>query len=171
MISAVVLLYFFIRVEDKIARYIYTIVSWTAICFAMTQALSAFHGLNLTRILMSWGMTDAILLILNILNYKKTKCIQANSALSGLHFSKRMAIWTAFAFGMICLALKTVPYNWDSIISYYPARFSIIRTATGTDSRQSTTPPSRAKGALTPSAEWNGKPRLLSTAIRIAAAT
>ena len=57
------------------------------------------------------------------------------------------------------------------IISYYPARFSIIHTATGTDSRQSTTPPSRAKGALTPSAEWNGKPRLLSTAIRIAAAT
>ena len=57
------------------------------------------------------------------------------------------------------------------IISYYPARFSIIRTATGTDSRQSTTPPSKAKGALTPSAEWNGKPRLLSTAIRIAAAT
>ena len=57
------------------------------------------------------------------------------------------------------------------IISYYPARVSIIRTATGTDSRQSTTPPSRAKGALTPSAEWNGKPRLLSTAIRIAAAT
>lgn len=123
MISAVVLLYFFIRVEDKIARYIYTIVSWTAICFAMTQALSAFHGLNLTRILMSWGMIDTILLILNILNYKKTKCIQANSALSGLHFSKRMAIWTAFAFGMICLALKTVPYNWDSMTYHLPRIF------------------------------------------------
>lgn len=123
MISAAILLYIFIKIEDKVARYIYTIASWTVICFAMTQVLSAFHGLSSAHLLASWIMIDVILLALNILNYKKTKCKQLSLRLLRLHFSKKMAIWGVFAFVMICLALKTVPYNWDSMTYHLPRIF------------------------------------------------
>lgn len=139
MISSFLLLLFTIKVQDKIERYIYAIASWMLICFSMTEILSVFNAINKTSLIIAWLAVDVLLIAFNWSEWRKIKWIQAKTYFVGIRRSRISYIWLAFAVFMLGLAIKTVPYNWDSM-TYHLARLfhwaqngSVDYYATGID--------------------------------------
>lgn len=120
MIIAVILLFILLKIEDRIERYINVALIWTLICFGITEFLSALHAVSSAGLRICWVMVDAILIVCNIVKYRKCNWKQEFNLPKKNPISGKVFLWGAFSIGMLCLALKTIPYNWDSMTYHLP---------------------------------------------------
>ncbi len=123
MISAVILLFLLMKTGDKVEKYVKAISVWMLFCFVITEALSVFQMISTLNLWICWIGFDVVLALLNISKYKKDGWKQISDFAFPRSINKKMLIWGIFALGMICLALKTVPYNWDSMTYHMPRIF------------------------------------------------
>lgn len=121
------------------------VITWL---YFLTELLSCFYGLTFRNLLVSWGMLDiALLFLLGYWTWKRRKRgkrikkdITEKRAII-LQMGTLCVIWIA----CILLALKTVPYNWDSMmyhlprIAYWRQNQSVAHYATN-EVRQITSP-------------------------------
>lgn len=120
MLLAVTLLYTIRREENKVERYINAASIWMLFCFLTTEVLSVFKAISCLSLWISWLMFDAGLL-LGCFRRRRFK-------LKHLFKIEKKLIWKTFmlgilALGMIGLAIKTIPYNWDSMTYHLPRIF------------------------------------------------
>lgn len=145
MIIALLLLFFLLRTKDYITRYIYAVALWMLICFCMTEILSAFELLNTKMLWMSWLTVDVFLFILGLVRKQRWNTNCFISKLKKVSIKADLLIWCVFVFVMLGMAVKTVPYNWDSMTYHLPRLFhwgqngSVDFYATGID-RQVSSP-------------------------------
>lgn len=129
MISAVILLYFLVKGEDKVERYIGAIAIWTLFCFALTEALSMISKVSTNNLWRGWIMFDIVLFILNVLKYRKNHR-QTIYSLRNKHITSKTIAWGLWAIMMVILAVKTVPYNWDSMTYHLSRIFYWVQNRT-----------------------------------------
>ena len=120
MLSSILLLFLLLKKEDKVAGYIYAIAIWTLICFAMTEILSAFHMISTKILWMCWGIVAISLLVLNVIKYKQNSLESIKALFRKEKLKKEYLVWGFFGVVMLVLAVKTVPYNWDSMTYHLP---------------------------------------------------
>ena len=123
MISSFLLLLLYIRKEDKTSRYIYAIAIWTLICFSMTEILSIFGAISTSNLRRCWLMLDILLLVLNIVKYRMTGLKEFKNLVCNIRMEKKFVIWGLFSVTMLLMVVKTVPYNWDSMVYHLPRIF------------------------------------------------
>lgn len=129
MISAIILLYFLMKGEDKVERYIGAIAIWTLFCFALTEALSMISKVSTNNLWRGWIMFDIVLIILNVLKYRKNHR-QTICSLRNKHITSKAIVWGLWAITMVILAVKTVPYNWDSMTYHLSRIFYWVQNKT-----------------------------------------
>ena len=122
MLLAVILLYIINKEGNKVERYINAASIWMLYCFLTTEVLSAFKAISYLSLWMCWLVLDAGLLLGCFLN-KKIKI---------KHLFKKEKKYTLgiLALGMIGLAIKTIPYNWDSMTYHLPRIFHWLQNGT-----------------------------------------
>lgn len=120
MISALFLLFCIIKMEDYVKRYIVAVNIWMLYCFTFTELLSVFSAVETINLWICWGMLDVVLLKINLSKLRRKTGHQICS-LAGRYLVFKEIILGMFIAGMIYLALKTMPYNYDSM-TYHMAR-------------------------------------------------
>lgn len=124
MIISFLILYILHRVyvKDKVEAYIGAAAWWMLICFGITEALSLTATIGVNRVRLVWGIIDFCGLCI----YWNSKKRQESKTFIFLFdykkiFSINTCLFFFFSIGMLFLAIKTVPYNWDSM-TYHCAR-------------------------------------------------
>ena len=130
MITVAILIFLLIKRQDKVERYIYTICIWTLLCYVITQVLSLFGAITTRKLWACWGMCVLALLVLNVMKYKRDKCSGRISELRGFHMSRLQIIFGFFAVVMLFLAVRTVPYNYDSMTYHLPRVYHWVQNET-----------------------------------------
>lgn len=122
MIIAFILLFVIYHklIADRTEAYIHAITTWTLLLFIMTEILSVFHGISFLSLWTCWILIDVTLFAV-ILKHKKQYVLR--NFFRGLkeYFKLEVIFFILLAAGMIFLALKMIPYNWDSM-TYHLAR-------------------------------------------------
>ena len=144
MISTAVLLYLLIRRQDSVERYISVICIWTLLCYLITQVLSVFEEITTKKLWACWGLCACILLFFNVINYRKNTKSGMTFHFKKVRIGRLQVAWGIFAVIMLFLAIKTVPYNYDSMTYHLPRVYhwlhneSIAHYATNIDRQVST---------------------------------
>lgn len=120
MICSLGLLVLLQKKKDIIERYIYAIVLWTTICYIITQGMSKFHAITTINLWIAWLIVD-ILLLFFCLVYPKSQVRNLTLCKQHFHINRCIILWYIFAIAVILVAVKTVPYNWDSM-TYHMSR-------------------------------------------------
>lgn len=85
-------------------------------CFVITEVLSIFQMITTLSLWICWIGFDIVLIFLIIIKYRKVGCRKIGDLVQLKCINNKKALlWGVLAIGMICLALKTMPYNWDSM--------------------------------------------------------
>lgn len=164
MICAIVLLYliFNSKASEKTEAYVYAIITWTLFMFGVTEILSVFHAIATVCLWAAWGMLDVILLSICLKGRMlKWKLIRISE------LPKSIICIIVFLAGVLFLALKTVPYNWDSMtyhlgrIVHWHQNSSVAHYATNI-TRQAASPVLGAFVNLNVYTMLNGNDRLLN---------
>lgn len=123
MISALFLSYGLMESEERTERYINAIVIWTLFAFVITEMLSWFRMVSTVSLWVCWLILDLALLGLNIGKYKKKGC-KWKRLLPPVRYATAGIMWMiVLSAGMVYLAIKTIPYNWDSMTYHLPRIF------------------------------------------------
>lgn len=123
MVSCYLLLYLlFYTNERRVLATSKAIVIWTLILFSMTEILSCFQGIRFWPVLLSWIVVDITLLLLLWRKKNGTVREMMKKAFScRVLFEKKELLFFVALAGMLGLmALRTVPYNWDSQTYHLP---------------------------------------------------
>lgn len=113
MICAMLLLFliFYSRKTEKVEAYIYAIIIWTLLLFGITEILSVFRAVAIGSLWLAWGILDSILFIICLKGHMfKCKIIKVRE------IPKSMICLAVFLAVILFFAVKTIPYNWDSIV-------------------------------------------------------
>lgn len=130
MLCAVILFYLLSRIEDKMERYINAVVMWTLYCFIVTEVLSLFHAVGVIPLWICWIGLDIVLFLCFVLQQKgKFAGIRRQFHIKK-YIKKKEIVFGLFAFLMIFLAFKTIPYNWDSMTYHLPRIFHWLQNGT-----------------------------------------
>lgn len=127
MLLAVLLLYIINREENKVERYINAVSMWMLYCFLTTEVLSVFKAISGLSLWVSWLVLDACLLSGCFLGRRfKVKHLFKNRK----NLNRKTFMLGILALGMIGLAIKTIPYNWDSMTYHLPRIFHWLQNGT-----------------------------------------
>ena len=122
MLIAFVLLYTLLANKETVERYIYAVIWWTLICYGMTEILSCFCAITTRNLWCCWLFLDIALLVLIFRKFPNR--LSAKSVVSAglkVFHKKEVILLAVFAIGLLFLAIRTVPYNWDSM-TYHLSR-------------------------------------------------
>lgn len=123
MISAFFLSYCLMTSEERTEKYINAVVVWTLFVFVMTEILSLFRIITTLNLWICWLALDLLLLIVNTRKCKKTGWKWKDHLPAGRHITAGKTIGIILSVGIVYLALKTTPYNWDSMTYHLPRIF------------------------------------------------
>lgn len=146
MICANILLYLNIHLYKQkkgkdqrvIVSYMEASAIWMLCLFLGTEILSCFHGINRLSLIFFWGVLDVVLLfdaIWRNREERKSRLCQCFPIQRILRY-KPIGILLLIGLLVIVLALRTVPYNWDSMtyrlsrIAYWTQNGSVEHFAT-----------------------------------------
>lgn len=133
MLIAMLELFFMFRslISDKISRYIHAVSVWTLIVYSSTQILSFNCGITTNNLRLFWVGIDLVLLIAII--------VKKRFAVESIHNLKKKVkdLWKDkffFCMGiyfiiMLILAIRMVPYNWDSMTYHCSRLFHWMQNA------------------------------------------
>ena len=119
MICACILFYLLFNEEDRIERYIKVIVAWVFSCYVSTEALSMVEAVTRRGVGTFWIGIDILILLGVIWKYRK-KDKKLSSLLQTNKINGKLLSFCAFAIVLIVMAIKTVPYNYDSMTYHLP---------------------------------------------------
>lgn len=128
MICAGVLLYLLFEDEDRIERYIKMIVVWVCFCYITTEVLSVIEAVTRRGVAVCWLGINIILILVVIWKYRKMielpwlgrfRCKISLKAIS----------FCTFTLILIVMAIRTVPYNYDSMTYHLPRIYHWIQNA------------------------------------------
>lgn len=166
MICACILFYLLFNEEDCIERYIKMIVAWVFSCYVSTEALSMVEAVTRRGIGVFWIGIDILVLLGVVWKYRK-KDKKPFSLLKNSKMNGKMLSFCAFAIVLIVMAIKTVPYNYDSMTYHLPRIYhwlqneSVSHYATHID-RQVANPVLSEFVNLHICALWGGSDRLFN---------
>lgn len=100
--------------------YVQAMSLWMLFCFLLTEVLSLFQGINKLSLSMAWIGLDVFLiglLSLQMLKLQEAKWQEIRNCfpLERLWRNKENLMLLVIALIVFVLALRTVPYNWDSM--------------------------------------------------------
>lgn len=115
--------------KDNVTAYIQAAVVWMLFCFAVTEALSAVHGIRFRNLFILWGIFDLVLVAM--LGFRRTEVWKLipwdklNGSTICAHCRKNSYYLIIVIIGASAglLALVTVPHNWDSM-TYHLSRIT-----------------------------------------------
>lgn len=137
MIFAIVLLFLLWNrfIEDKMQAYVYSVLTWTLYMFGATEMLSVFHQVTGRNLWLAWGAFDVLLFAGCLKRHAFARIITKRNVIS----KGTIGVVLLFVVSVLFLAVKTMPYNWDSmtyhlgrIVHWYQNR-SIEHYATNID--------------------------------------
>lgn len=113
----------------RLEAYIGGATIWMLLLFTSTEILSLFQGINRTSLTLFWGVLDVLLVLLFLLKFKKNNAykniirdiVQINLPAKNERFLLLIMLLVAGYVGI--LAVKTAPYNWDSM-TYHMSRIA-----------------------------------------------
>ncbi len=116
--------------DTCLGSYMEACCLWMLFLFALTEALSAVHGMRFRFLVTAWGVLDVLLLLLLAVQCRKLG-VTAKSAGKGvlaagkrgwqrLGEAKYFAILLAAGTAALGLSLLTTPNNWDSMTYHLP---------------------------------------------------
>ena len=125
------LLFLYLQVHKKfelgdiIKSLVGAVCVWGVLLFSVTEILSLFNGLSRCSLLVFWCLVSVYCLV-HLLVYERSKkhfWINDNKEVivNLLKNNKLIFVWTIFAVVMVLAAIKTVPYNYDSM-TYHMSR-------------------------------------------------
>ena len=120
MLIAVIFLYSIGKEKDRVERYIEAVAIWMLYCFLSTEIMSVFRVIGSASLRICWLGFDIILVsCFLLLSWKHEKRFWMWGKGSVL---KKFSLGI-FMLVMLGLALKTMPYNWDSMTYHMPRVF------------------------------------------------
>lgn len=105
--------------------YLKGTVIWAVLLYGYTEILSSFHGIRLHSLLLVWGISNLLLLVM-LITYCKRQRIDVQQIKETLvshwqqWWKKRYCLFVIIYAVVVILALYTVPYNWDSMTYHLP---------------------------------------------------
>lgn len=120
MLIAVILLYLVGKEKDNVARYIDAVAIWMLYCFLITETLSVFHLISITSLRICWFGFDIVVAGCFLLSCRKH---EKRFLAGGKDRIRKIIPLVFFMLVMLGLALKTMPYNWDSMTYHMPRVF------------------------------------------------
>ncbi len=129
MLCAVALLFAVNKAEDKMERYVNAAAVWTFYCFIITEVLSVFQAISIMSLWICWLIFDLVLLTMFYRIVKKDprglkELIPVGSV------SRKSVLYGLFILVVLCLAVKTKTYNWDSMTYHLPRLFHWLQNGT-----------------------------------------
>lgn len=133
MIFAILLLYVNIHLTgaghagkaDRLGSYLKAVVLWILYLFSVTEFLSLFRLMQFGPVAGAWAVLDLGLLILLAVRTRRLKYSLSqlgrecfSCSFRAVSFPVIVAVLTAVT--VFVLALRTVPYNWDSMTYHLP---------------------------------------------------
>ena len=112
--------------DDRTMPLLYSLLINTVIVLVVNEVLSIFHGINFLSLVITWGMVD--IAALAVFFYQKRKRNVAWSEVRRMFLFPKINSPLKGSILVICvvvfyMALRTVPYNWDSM-TYHLARIA-----------------------------------------------
>lgn len=131
MLIAMLLIYCNLRLSkesNRLESYLKAIPAWALLLLVATEVLSVFEAVRFLPLLLFWLTTDALLLAVLVVRCRKktlsfhkfTKIVLPSA--SPLR-EKKYFVFLLIGFYSLMLALRTVPYNWDSM-TYHLSRIA-----------------------------------------------
>lgn len=114
-------------IEDTtVGSYMEACCLWTLFLFALTEGLSVCHAVRFRFLFIAWGMLDVLLLCLLAVQWRRaglTAGAVSEMCRRGWHRLRREpydVVLLIIGAAVLCLALVTIPYNWDSMTYHLP---------------------------------------------------
>ncbi len=112
MICAMILSFLLLNkfIKEKVEAYLYAVLLWTLYMFAATEILSIFQSITMISLWLAWAGLDIILFCVCLKNHVFTHMVIEKSKIH-----KGGICVALFMLSVAFLAVKTMPYNWDSM--------------------------------------------------------
>lgn len=100
--------------------YVQAMSFWMLFCFLLVEMLSVFQGINRLSLSVAWGGMDMLLIgvmLTQIFNNREAtmKDIRKGFRVENPWYRKENLILVMISLIVLVLAVKTAPYNWDSM--------------------------------------------------------
>lgn len=115
-------------IEDTgLGSYIEACCLWMLFLFALTEGLSVLHAMRFRFLFVSWGLLDAVLLILLVGQWRRAglslRSVVREACANGYRWLREApycGILLVTGAVVLALSLVTTPYNWDSMTYHLP---------------------------------------------------
>ncbi|MCR5502497.1 MAG: glycosyltransferase family 39 protein [Lachnospiraceae bacterium] len=109
----------YIRKKDIYRSIIFAVTLWSVLLYIVTELLSLVHQVRRATILMYWLALIAVTAFL-VFKYHGTECKEIFFGIGKLIAENKAVFWVSllFALSMLVLAVRTVPFNIDSMEHY-----------------------------------------------------
>lgn len=122
----ILLLYsFYLKYHERrlIESWIRAVLAWVCIAYCALEILSAFSFIRFAALAAFWGVVDAVLLSYLLFHGKRNLGMGKDFILHIIRILYKNAIWVILAVSLFFLAVRTTPYNWDSM-TYHLSRIA-----------------------------------------------
>lgn len=125
MLFVLILYSFYLNYHERrlIESWIRAVLVWVCIAYWSLEVFSIFSFVRYSTLTVFWGVADAILLGYILFHGKRNLNIGKDFILHIIRTLYKNVIWVILGAGLVFLAVRTTPYNWDSM-TYHLSRIA-----------------------------------------------